>query len=111
MEDMALWFVTGTQELYGEESFRNVRKNATRIAEALNASEHIPTKVVFTGALTSRSQIATAIAEANNTPTCIGIIAWMHTFSPAKMWIRGLTELHTPPSTASYSVESGYSLV
>ena len=93
---LEVWFATGTQSLYGEETLRQVAANSQKIAEALTGSEQIPVKVVFKPVLTSSDAIERLALEANSTKNCIGLITWMHTFSPAKMWIAGLSTLRKP---------------
>ena len=91
-----LWFITGSQHLYGEETLRQVATDSKEIAAALDKSDMIPAKVVFKPVLTNSDAITTICLEANNSSNCIGLIAWMHTFSPAKMWISGLKKLNKP---------------
>ncbi len=91
-----IWFVTGSQHLYGPETLKQVAQNSTEIASALDASKHMPVKVVFKPVLTTPDAIRDLCLEANSAKNCIGLIAWMHTFSPAKMWIAGLTQLKKP---------------
>ncbi|MCU0377469.1 MAG: L-arabinose isomerase [Bacteroidales bacterium] len=95
-ETFEFWFVTGSQHLYGEETLKQVDKDSKTIAVALDKSEAVPAKVVFKPVLTNADAITTICLEANNSPQCAGLIAWMHTFSPAKMWISGLTKLNKP---------------
>lgn len=91
-----IWFVTGSQHLYGEETLKQVAENSQQIVKGLNASAHIPVKIIFKPTVKTPDQITNVCQEANANNNCIGIIAWMHTFSPAKMWIRGLTILNKP---------------
>lgn len=93
---LEVWFVTGSQDLYGEETLAKVALHAEEIAKSLNSSSTIPVQVKWKPTVRSTEEIYTVCAEANATKSCIGIIAWMHTFSPAKMWIRGLNILHKP---------------
>lgn len=93
---LEIWFITGSQHLYGEETLRQVNEHSQQITEALNRVSTIPVKVVFKPVLTGPDAIYNLCLEANSAPTCIGLIAWMHTFSPAKMWIRGLQTLRKP---------------
>jgi L-arabinose isomerase len=90
------WFVTGSQHLYGEETLKQVAEHSRKVASALNRSKAVPVKVVFKPALTSSEAIYRLCLEANASEKCIGLINWMHTFSPAKMWINGLKILHQP---------------
>jgi L-arabinose isomerase len=99
MENIAqkeIWFVVGSQELYGEETLRKVAEHSQIVAKGLDASGHIPVKIVYKEVVKTPSQITNICLEANSEKNCIGIIAWMHTFSPAKMWIGGLTILKKP---------------
>ena len=91
-----VWFVTGSQHLYGEEVLKQVAEHSQQIAGALDASENIAVRVVFKPVVKTPDEIYQICQEANAAPNCIGIIAWMHTFSPAKMWIRGLNILQKP---------------
>lgn len=91
-----VWFITGSQHLYGEETLRQVAANAQQVAAHLNDSNKPAVKVVFKPVLTGPEAITAVMREANASPHCVGLIAWMHTFSPAKMWINGLTELQKP---------------
>ncbi len=90
------WFVTGSQHLYGQETLDQVADHSREIAEALNGSDLIPVKIRFIPTLITPEAILNLCLEANNNVHCIGIIAWMHTFSPAKMWINGLKVLQKP---------------
>lgn len=91
-----IWFATGSQHLYGAETLKQVDKDSQAIVEGLNKSGNIPLKIVFKPVLTSPEAIKTLCLEANNSPQCVGLITWMHTFSPAKMWIAGLGILSKP---------------
>jgi L-arabinose isomerase len=91
-----VWFVTGTQHLYGPETLKQVAADSLKISSALDKSPKISQKVVFKPILTTPDSITELCTEANNSKNCIGIITWMHTFSPAKMWIRGLSILNKP---------------
>ncbi|HOT16919.1 MAG TPA: L-arabinose isomerase [Bacteroidales bacterium] len=91
-----LWFITGSQHLYGEETLKQVADDSKAIAAALDKSDIIPLKVVFKPVLTTAGAITSICMEANNSPACAGLVAWMHTFSPAKMWIAGLKRLNKP---------------
>ena len=93
---LEVWFVTGSQHLYGEATLKQVADHSQIIARSLNESPGIPVKVVFKPTVKTPEEIYHTCQEANTTPNCIGIIAWMHTFSPAKMWIWGLKILQKP---------------
>src|SRR5688572_3900387 len=94
--DAEIWFLTGSQGLYGPETLRQVADQSEEIARQLDASGDIPARVVWKPVLTTSEEILAICREANATPTTVGIIAWMHTFSPAKMWIAGLDALRVP---------------
>ncbi len=96
LNELEAWFVTGSQHLYGEETLKQVDKDSQEIAAALNQSSVIPVKIVFKPVLTTPDAIHAVCQEANNAENCIGLITWMHTFSPAKMWIAGLKSLSKP---------------
>jgi L-arabinose isomerase len=91
-----IWFVTGSQHLYGEEALRQVAEHSREVAGALDESSEIPLRVVFKSVMTSAESIRDLVLEANASPNCAGLVAWMHTFSPAKMWIAGLRILQKP---------------
>jgi L-arabinose isomerase len=91
-----VWFVTGSQHLYGPETLETVARNSAEIAAALDAASAIPVRVVRKPVLTDADAIHALVMEANASPNCVGLIAWMHTFSPAKMWIAGLRALQRP---------------
>lgn len=91
-----VWFVTGSQHLYGEEALEQVAANANVVVAGLNASAQIPINIVYKPVLTTPDAIYDLCLAANNSRECVGLIAWMHTFSPAKMWIAGLNVLQKP---------------
>ena len=91
-----VWFVTGSQHLYGEETLRQVADHSQVIAEFMDKAAPIPVRVVFKPVVKTPDEIYAICQEANVAPNCVGIITWMHTFSPAKMWIRGLAVLQKP---------------
>jgi len=91
-----VWFVTGSQHLYGEETLKQVAVHSKEIANELNGSSEIPSSVVFKIVLTTPESISSLCREANNDKNCIGLVTWMHTFSPSKMWISGLKQLQKP---------------
>ena len=96
LKNFEVWFVTGSQHLYGEETLKQVAEHSQTIARSLNDAGQIPVKVVFQPVVKTPEEIYQVCLQANTTPGCIGIIAWMHTFSPAKMWIGGLRILQKP---------------
>jgi L-arabinose isomerase len=91
-----VWFVTGSQHLYGDVALKQVAEHSQAIVRGLSQSGKIPLRVVFKPVVTTPEAIHALCLEANNTPACIGLIAWMHTFSPGKMWIAGLKALQRP---------------
>jgi L-arabinose isomerase len=91
-----VWFITGSQHLYGEDTLRKVAEHAQEMARWMTASGKLPVRVVFKPVVTTPDAITAVCQEANLAPSCIGLITWMHTFSPAKMWIAGLHLLHKP---------------
>ena len=90
-----IWFVTGSQHLYGEAALKKVAANSRHIVAALNATD-LPVKLVFKPVLTTPDEIRQLCLDANSTAKCAGLVLWMHTFSPSKMWIGGLTALRKP---------------
>ena len=98
LEPYEVWFLTGSQHLYGEETLRQVAAQSQQIAETLDAASDVPVKIVWMPVLTDAAAIRRTALEANAADQVIGVIAWMHTFSPAKMWIGGLEALQKPLS-------------
>jgi L-arabinose isomerase len=96
LKQFEVWFVTGSQHLYGPETLEQVKSNSTVIAKAFDSSGSIPVRVVFKPVVKTPAEITELCKDANNAPHCIGLICWMHTFSPAKMWIAGLLSLQKP---------------
>src|SRR5258706_688152 len=96
LKNFEVWFVTGSQHLYGEETLNQVAIHSQQIAKELDESSDIPVKVVFKPVLKTPEEIYKLLQEVNVTENCVGVIAWMHTFSPAKMWIGGLKILNKP---------------
>ncbi len=91
-----VWFVTGSQDLYGDETLKMVALHSQEIAQSLNNAPQIPVVVTFKPVVKNPDEIYKICQAANTDANCIGIVAWMHTFSPAKMWIRGLKSLQKP---------------
>ena len=91
-----VWFLTGSQNLYGEETLRQVAEQSQVIARELGAAASVPVKIVWKDVLKDSESIRRAALDANSDDKVIGLIAWMHTFSPAKMWISGLDALQKP---------------
>jgi L-arabinose isomerase len=96
LADREVWFVTGSQHLYGADALRLVEDHARQIAAALDASAAIPVRVVSKSVVTTPESVHETCLAAAAAQSCVGVIAWMHTFSPAKMWIAGLTVLQKP---------------
>src|SRR5512146_2386660 len=96
LKDFEVWFLTGSQHLYGEAALKQVAQDSQAIALSLGQARPVPVKVVYKPVVTTPEDIYAVCMEANNAPACVGVIAWMHTFSPAKMWIAGLKALRKP---------------
>jgi len=96
MKQLEVWFITGSQTLYGEETLRQVAEHSKQIADELNKASQIPISIVYKPVAKSTEEIANVLADATHSKSCIGVITWMHTFSPAKMWITGLKLLKKP---------------
>lgn len=96
LKKFEVWFITGSQHLYGKEVLKEVERNSKQIATSIAAHKQIPVTVKFKKLLTTPDEIFKLFKDANYDDKCIGLIAWMHTFSPAKMWIKGLKILHKP---------------
>lgn len=95
-ENYEVWFVTGAQLLYGGDAVIAVDAHSNEMVKGLNDSGKLPVKVVYKGTVNSSKEVTATFKAANNDNKCIGVITWMHTFSPAKMWIHGLQELKKP---------------
>ena len=96
LSHFSVWFVTGSQHLYGDEALEQVAQNARHIVEGLSESPHIPVSLLFKPVVTTPQAIHQLCLEATEDPHCVGLVTWMHTFSPAKMWIAGLSSLRKP---------------
>ena len=96
LAQLEAWFVCGSQHMYGAEQLHTVEAHAAEIAAALDAAPEIPVRIVGKPVATTPESIRAVLVEANASPACVGVIAWMHTFSPAKMWISGLAALRRP---------------
>ena len=96
LKQYEVWFVTGSQHLYGHETLEQVAANSRQIANALGKTAEIPVEVIFKPVLTTPEDIRQLCLESNSARNCVGLITWMHTFSPAKMWIAGLSLLKKP---------------
>jgi L-arabinose isomerase len=95
-KQMEVWFVTGSQHLYGPETLKQVDADSSVMVEGLNASGKMPVKIIFKPVVKTPGEILDICVQASSDKNCIGIITWMHTFSPAKMWIAGLKALGKP---------------
>ena len=96
IKQLEVWFVTGSQHLYGEETLKKVAEHSQIITKAFNDAGQIPVTIVYKPTVKTPEEIYALCQEANTSANCIGIMAWMHTFSPAKMWIGGLKILQKP---------------
>jgi L-arabinose isomerase len=96
LRNFEVWFLTGSQDLYGQAALAQVAEHSREIAAHLDASGRLPVRVVWKPTLKSPEAILDTCREASAAPKCVGVITWMHTFSPAKMWIAGLTRLEKP---------------
>ncbi|HHX31900.1 MAG TPA: L-arabinose isomerase [Bacteroidales bacterium] len=95
-KNQEVWFVTGAQLLYGGDAVITVNAHSEKIVQGLNDAGTLPVKVVYKGTANSSSEVEKVFKDANSVPECIGVITWMHTFSPAKMWIKGLQNYNKP---------------
>jgi L-arabinose isomerase len=95
-QNSEVWFITGSQHLYGPETLKQVADHSQKIANELNKSNNIPVRIIFKPVVKTPEEIINLCSEANTNKNCIGLVAWMHTFSPAKMWINGLKILQKP---------------
>jgi L-arabinose isomerase len=94
--ELEAWLVAGSQHLYGPETLKQVQEHATTMGRALGASANIPVKIVVQPVMTGSDAIEQLCLDANRSKNCVGLITWMHTFSPARMWIAGLRALQKP---------------
>jgi len=95
-QDLEVWFVTGAQLLYGGDAVEAVNAHSTEMVKGLNESGNLPVKVVYKGTANSADEVSEIFRDANGDTKCVGVITWMHTFSPAKMWIHGLMDYKKP---------------
>jgi L-arabinose isomerase len=93
---LEIWFLTGSQSLYGEETLQQVEQQSRQIAAELDDSDEVSLPIVWKPVLITAEGIRQACVDASASPNCVGVITWMHTFSPAKMWIGGLDALRKP---------------
>ncbi|MBK8137154.1 MAG: L-arabinose isomerase [Chloroflexi bacterium] len=96
LKQFEVWFLTGSQHLYGPEAIQQVGVHSQEIVNGLNAASAVPVKVIYKPVLTTPEEIHQICLEANSSANCVGVVVWMHTFSPAKNWIAGLAALSKP---------------
>src|ERR1019366_5051639 len=96
LEQLEVWFVTGSQSLYGPETLKQVAANSQEVASGLDDAASIPVRIVFKPVMKTPAEITSLCQEANIAPNCVGLVTWCHTFSPSKMWINGLKLLRKP---------------
>ena len=94
--ELELWFVTGSQHLYGPETLKKVAEHSEAIVKGIGDSKQVPVRIVSKPLMTTADAIHELCLDANRARNCVGLITWMHTFSPAKMWIAGLKVLDKP---------------
>ncbi len=95
-ENLEVWWLSGTQLLYGEQVLGQVDEHSNIMIDGINKSGNVPVKIVYKGTVKSSQEAEKLMKEANSAENCVGVITWMHTFSPAKMWIKGLQALQKP---------------
>src|SRR5215469_9922647 len=96
LSGLETWFVTGSQHLYGPDTLKAVEQHSTAIRHVLSKSSVIPVKIAAKPVVTTSESIERLCLDANSSRNCIGVITWMHTFSPSRMWIAGLRSLAKP---------------
>src|ERR1039458_1177853 len=96
LEQLEVWFVTGSQSLYGPKTLKQVAANSHEVASGLDDAASIPVRIVFKPVMKTPAEITSLCQEANIAPNCVGLVTWCHTFSPSKMWINGLKLLRKP---------------
>jgi len=96
LKKFEFWFITGSQHLYGPETLKQAAEHSRIMAESLDKDPSFPGKIVFKPIVTTPDEIVKVFEEANHSENCAGIITWMHTFSPSKMWIAGFSILRKP---------------
>ena len=95
-KQLEVWFVVGSQDLYGEKTLQQVAENSRIVVDGMNAAGKLPVKLVLKPTVKSPDEIVALCREANHSENCVGLITWLHTFSPAKMWIGGINVLEKP---------------
>ena len=96
IKNYEVWFVTGSQHLYGDETLKQVAGHSKKMVKYFSEGDRFPVKIVYKPVMTNASSIKDLVLEANADKSCLGLITWMHTFSPARMWIAGLSSLQKP---------------
>jgi L-arabinose isomerase len=96
LKDQEIWFVVGSQQLYGSQVLETVAKRGQEMAAYIDSNENIPCKFIYKSTIKSNEEVSAIIKEANYDDKCVGIVTWCHTFSPSKMWINGLVHLQKP---------------
>jgi hypothetical protein len=105
-----VWFVTGAQLLYGGDAVVQVDGHSKEMVNGMNNSGRLPIKVVYKGTANSSKEVADIMSAANNDKKCVGVITWMHTFSPGKMWIHGLADFKKASAAPAHSIQQANSL-
>ena len=96
MKSLKFWFITGSQHLYGEETLKEVAQHSKEIVQFFNQQKEIEYEILYKPIVTTPEEILNIMIEANGDINCAGVITWMHTFSPSKMWINGLKAINKP---------------
>lgn len=96
ISDLEVWFVVGSQLMYGDEVLETVTQRGQEMCKLISADENIPSKFIYKGTIKSNEDFCSIVRKANYDEKCIGIVTWCHTFSPSKMWINGLIQLQKP---------------
>lgn len=91
-----IWFLTGSQDLYGPETLEQVAVQSKEVVAKISQGVNAPVEIIWKPTLKNTADIKQAMLDASSDPQCVGVITWMHTFSPAKMWIQGLDLLRKP---------------
>ena len=106
IKEFEFWFVTGSQHLYGQETLNQVALDSAAMVEGLNASGKLPCKIVLKPTVKTPDEVTAVFKDASHDDKCAGVIAWMHTFSPSKMWINGLKNFKKPYCRTATSTRS-----
>ena len=111
LKSLEVWFVTGSQHLYGDEVLKQVAADSQAIVQGSRQHAGMPMRIVFKPVMTGPDAIRDICREANGAANCVGLVAWMHTFSPAKMWIGGLQRAQQAVRAPAHAVQSRHSVV